>query len=61
MMSKKDYIAVSNILSNYREVIDSEEYFQMCVEFAKYMSKDNTRFEISVFLKACHAKDSMFA
>ena len=52
-MTRKDYVAVSNILKDYKEVIDLDEYFTMCLDFAKYMAQDNERFDTRRFLEAC--------
>ena len=53
MMTRKDYVAVSEILSDYAEVIEADEYFTMCLDFAKYMAQDNDRFDARRFLEAC--------
>jgi hypothetical protein len=53
MMTRKDYIAVSEILGDYQEVMEGEEYSSLCVDFAKYMAKDNDRFDTKRFLEAC--------
>ena len=53
MMTRKDYISVSEILGDYQEVMDRDEYFSICLDFAKYMSKDNDRFDMKRFMEAC--------
>jgi hypothetical protein len=53
MMTRKDYIAVSHILSDYAEVMPPEEYLDICRDFAKYMAQDNDRFDGVRFLEAC--------
>ena len=53
MMTRKDYIAVSHILSEYAEVMPPEEYLDLCRDFAKYMAQDNPRFDGVRFLEAC--------
>jgi hypothetical protein len=53
MMTRKDYVAVSNILKDYQEVIDAYEYLDLCRDFAKYMARDNDRFDAIRFLEAC--------
>ena len=53
MMTRKDYVAVSQILSDYREAIEPDEYFTMCLDFAKYMALDNERFDTMRFMEAC--------
>jgi len=53
MMTRKDYVAVSAILSEYAEVMPPEEYLDLCRDFAKYMAQDNDRFDGVRFLEAC--------
>jgi len=53
MMTRKDYVAVANILSDYQEVIEFDEYYQMVLDFGKMMKLDNERFDLSRFLIAC--------
>ena len=53
MMTRKDYVAVANILSNYQEVIEADEYYEMVMDFGKMMKLDNIRFDLSRFMLAC--------
>lgn len=53
MMTRKDYVAVSNILANYQDVMDSDDYYEMVMDFGKMMKLDNTRFDLSRFMIAC--------
>jgi hypothetical protein len=53
MMTRKDYIAVSAILFEYRNSMPSEEYANLCNDFADYMEEDNERFQDLTFMKAC--------
>ena len=53
MMTRKDYVAVAKILSNYQEVIEADEYHEMVLDFGKMMKLDNTRFDLSRFMIAC--------
>jgi len=53
MMTRKDYVAVANILADYQEVIEADEYYQMVIDFGKYMRLDNERFDLSRFMIAC--------
>ena len=53
MMTRKDYVAVSNILSNYQDVMDSDDYYEMVMDFGKMMKLDNTRFDLTRFVMAC--------
>ena len=52
-MTRKDYVAVSDILSNYQDVMDSDDYYEMVMDFGKMMKLDNTRFDLSRFMLAC--------
>ena len=53
MMTRKDYVAVSNILADYQEAMEPDEYYAMVVDFGKMMKLDNTRFDLSRFMIAC--------
>jgi len=53
MMTRKDYVAVSNILKEYRQSIPAEDYLDLCRDFGKYMAQDNERFDAVRFLEAC--------
>jgi hypothetical protein len=53
MMTRKDYVAVSNILSNYQDVMDSDDYYEMVMDFGTMMRMDNDRFDLSRFMSAC--------
>ena len=53
MMTRKDYVAVANILSNYQDVMDSDDYYEMVMDFGKMMKLDNIRFDLSRFMLAC--------
>jgi hypothetical protein len=53
MMTRKDYVAVSEILSDYAEVMPPEEYLDLVRDFALMMKKDNDRFDNTRFFEAC--------
>ena len=53
MMTRKDYVAVSEILADYQDVMDSDDYFEMVMDFGKMMKLDNERFDLSRFMIAC--------
>ena len=53
MMTRKDYVAVAHILSNYQDVMDSDDYYEMVMDFGKMMKLDNIRFDLSRFMIAC--------
>jgi len=55
MMSRKDYRGISEILVEYRQGIEADEFLELCRDFAEYMKRDNPRFDTLVFLKACKA------
>ncbi len=57
MMTRKDYMAVSDILSEYAPHTAEPELFdQMVKDFADYMADDNPRFLHSKFVDACYSK-----
>ena len=53
MMTRKDYVAVSEILSDYAEVMPPEEYLDLVRDFALMMKSDNDRFDNTRFFEAC--------
>ena len=53
MMTRKDYVAVAEILSNYQDVIEADEYYEMVMDIGKMMKLDNIRFDLSRFMLAC--------
>ncbi len=61
MMTRKDYVAVADILSEYapgaNEVSWEEPqlFDQMVREFADYMAEDNPRFMRNKFIDACYS------
>lgn len=57
MMTRKDYMAVSDILAEYAPHTAEPELFdQMLKDFADYMADDNPRFMRDKFLDACYSK-----
>ena len=54
MMTRKDYVAVSSILKEYRQSMYAEDYLDLCTDFGKYMAQDNERFDAVRFLEACN-------
>lgn len=55
MPSRQDYVAVSEILSSYKELIGDEFTFQDLVDdFADYFSADNYKFKYDKFREACY-------
>jgi hypothetical protein len=53
MMTRKDYVKVSAILSEYRQSIPAEDYHDLVMDFGKMMKLDNDRFDLSRFMIAC--------
>jgi hypothetical protein len=55
MMTRKDYVIVSEILSSYKDLIGDEFTFHDLVdEFAGYFAEDNPNFKPDVFITACN-------
>ena len=52
-MTRKDYVAVANILKEYRQAMFAEDYLDLCRDFGKMMKLDNVRFDLSRFMIAC--------
>jgi len=52
MMTRKDYVAVANILKEYKNEMTAEAHSNLVNDFADYMEKDNDRFQDMLFLKA---------
>ena len=53
MMTRKDYVKVSAILADYQDVMDSDDYYELVMDFGKMMRLDNERFDLSRFMIAC--------
>ena len=53
MMTRKDYVKVAQILSEYRQSIPAEDYHDLVMDFGKMMKLDNDRFDLSRFMIAC--------
>jgi hypothetical protein len=55
MMTRKDYVAVAEILSDFKSGIANEIVFQDLVdEFADFFSADNVNFKYDKFREACN-------
>lgn len=58
-MTKKDYVAISNIIAmlnmpdDETKALDSIYTASLVLELANYMTKDNPRFDRVRFFKAC--------
>lgn len=53
MMTRKDYVRVSEILSNFNGVIDEFTFEDLIFEFGEFFSEDNPRFDFRKFEEAC--------
>jgi hypothetical protein len=55
MMTRKDYVAVAEILANFREGIQNEIlFYEMIEEFGDFFAEDNPNFKLNKFVEACH-------
>lgn len=58
MMTRKDYVAVAEILSDFREGIQNQILFdEMVDEFADFFSADNSNFKYDKFREACNEQN----
>jgi hypothetical protein len=53
MMTRKDYVEVSNILAGFSGEIHPQVFEDMVEEFAQFFMSDNDRFDKARFEKAC--------
>ena len=54
-MTRKDYVAVAEILSSYKDLICDEFTFEDLVEdFSGMFAEDNPNFKPDVFITACN-------
>jgi len=54
-MSRKDYVAVSDILSSYKDLIGDEfTYHDLVDDFAAMFAEDNKNFKADKFFEACN-------
>ena len=53
MMTRKDYVAVSELLSRYALSIDENTFDILIHDFAGLMAQDNERFIADRFISAC--------
>jgi hypothetical protein len=52
MMTRKDYVATANILSNYKDEIDFLVLSEIADEFAGMFENDNPNFDYQKFIDA---------
>lgn len=53
MMTRKDYIEVSNILAGFSGEIEPKVFEDLVEEFSQFFMSDNERFDKARFEKAC--------
>ena len=53
MMTRKDYVAISDLLSRYALSIDENTFDVLIHDFAGLMAQDNERFMSDRFISAC--------
>jgi hypothetical protein len=53
MMTRKDYVAVSELLNTYALKIEEQTFDLLIHDFAGLMAKDNERFIADRFISAC--------
>lgn len=53
MMTRKDYVNVSELLNAYRLKIDERVFDTLIHDFAGIMAEDNERFMADRFISAC--------
>lgn len=53
MMTRKDYVEVSNILKSFSDEIHPQVFEDIVEEFAQFFQSDNERFDKARFEKAC--------
>ena len=54
MMTRKDYVAVAEILSSFKDLIGDEfTYHDLVDEFGDLFSADNPNFKLDKFREAC--------
>jgi hypothetical protein len=67
MMTRKDYVAVSEILAEYAPGVyevswaEPELFRQMVGDFADYMEEDNPRFIRKKFIEECYSLASAYS
>jgi hypothetical protein len=56
MMTRKDYVAVSEILSSYRNEMDRDSFQDLVNDFSDLFFTDNPNFSPNRFELACFAE-----
>lgn len=57
MMTRKDYVATAEILSDWSDVMEYETLYALAKDFSNYFSKDNPRFDRDRFFRAVGIKN----
>jgi hypothetical protein len=52
MMTRKDYVATAEILSDWADVMDYTTLYALAKDFADYFAQDNERFNRNRFYSA---------
>ena len=53
MMTKKDFIAIKDILINYNGVLSKEHYEFLVFDFTFWLKEQNPNFKEELFIEAC--------
>ena len=57
-MTRKDYVAVAEILADFKQGIDNQAVFEDLVdEFADFFAGDNPNFKYDKFREACNEQN----
>lgn len=57
MMTRKDYVATAEILSDWADVMEYETLYALAKDFADYFSQDNPNFQRDRFYSAVGIED----
>ena len=52
MMTRKDYVATAEILSDWADVMEYETLYALAKDFADYFASDNSNFQRDRFYSA---------
>jgi hypothetical protein len=59
MMTRKDYIAVAEILNENKNGIDSDSFHNLVIDFSDFFFADNPNFSPNRFELACYGNDEL--
>jgi hypothetical protein len=57
MMTRKDYVATAEILSNYSNLIEKFTFEDLVYDFSDMFLSDNPKFSPMIFKNACYIND----